>query len=76
MVVDASTPSRFNEANQELKNLVSHPKLAKTPVLVMANKMDVSGAHGHTAVSNQLNLSEVKSHNVHIVPTSAQSGQG
>lgn len=42
-IVDAATPVRFPEAKQELDMLLQSEELAKTPFLILGNKIDIPG---------------------------------
>ena len=39
--MDANDDGRFEEARSELDSLMKEPKLAKVPMLVLANKSDL-----------------------------------
>lgn len=43
-VLDASDANRLQEAVTQLKQLVDDPRLQKVPIVVLANKQDISGA--------------------------------
>merc|ERR1712004_268193 len=40
-LVDAADRTRFNEAREELKNLLEEPSLAQVPLAVLGNKIDI-----------------------------------
>ena len=42
--MDANDDGRFEEARAELDQLMKEPKLAKVPMLVLANKSDLLSA--------------------------------
>lgn len=43
-VVDSADTARLSEAREELHKLINEPRLQGTPMLVLANKMDLRGA--------------------------------
>ncbi|KAH7716965.1 ADP-ribosylation factor-like protein 5B-like protein [Aphelenchoides avenae] len=56
--------------------MLAHEDLNKASVLVYANKQDVKGAMTATEISNELNLSSVKTHRWQIQACCALTGEG
>ncbi|GLH11789.1 Uncharacterized protein GBIM_16537 [Gryllus bimaculatus] len=55
-VVDASDMTRLDECRSVLNNLLTHPKLAGKPVLLLANKQDCEGALDELDIVEKLDL--------------------
>eukprot|EP00700_Malawimonas_jakobiformis_P002932 EC725283.1.p1 GENE.EC725283.1~~EC725283.1.p1 ORF type:complete len:181 (+),score=23.63 EC725283.1:94-636(+) len=53
-VIDSAAPERFAEARETLHELLHHRALADLPLLVLANKQDISGAASADAVHEAL----------------------
>lgn len=58
-VVDSSSPERFLEAKNVLKEVVQDEKIAGKPLLIFANKQDQDGASGDSEIAFQLGLDEL-----------------
>lgn len=59
-VVDAADSSRWQESHVALQRLLETQQLAGKPVLVLANKQDMSAAHSSAAVSLAFNILELQ----------------
>lgn len=55
-VVDSADPSRWSEAREELHNLLHDRRLQDTPLLVLANKLDLPSAKSEEAVAEALHI--------------------
>ncbi|MHA2297239.1 MAG: ADP-ribosylation factor family protein [Candidatus Hodarchaeales archaeon] len=74
-VVDAADPERFHEARKELwRCLLDRDDQKKIPILILANKQDLSDARSAGQVARALDLHKVVDHSYAIVPTSAKTG--
>ncbi|XP_044253568.1 ADP-ribosylation factor-like protein 13B [Tribolium madens] len=58
-VVDSSDISRLDEAKDVLGELLSHEKIARKPVLVLANKQDNENALDEVDIIEKLDLEEI-----------------
>ena len=75
-VVDANDDGRFEEARAELDQLMKEPKLAKVPMLVLANKSDLLSAKDEDEVSIAMKLTSIKDRKVKCLSVSAKTGDG
>jgi ADP-ribosylation factor-like protein 6 len=78
-VVDSSDKFRVAVAKEELDMLMSHPDVVSNPVplLVYANKMDISGALSTFQCVEDLELEDkIKDRPWHLVSTNAVTGKG
>ena len=76
-VVDSADPSRFKEAKDELFGIIAEEEMAQVPILVLANKQDISCAQPLDTVMLQLNLAKIPEHQRwKIQPCSALNGEG
>ena len=76
-VVDSADPSRFQEAKDELFGIIADEKMSDIPILVLANKQDISCAQSLDIVSQELGLVEIPEHQKWSVnPCSAVKGEG
>lgn len=75
-VIDSADEGRVEETGVELNMLIEEEKLAHVPVLVLANKQDLSGALTAAEISETLNLTNIRDRNWHIQPCSAKTGEG
>eukprot|EP01094_Clydonella_sp_ATCC50884_P010242 TRINITY_DN19809_c0_g1_i1.p1 TRINITY_DN19809_c0_g1~~TRINITY_DN19809_c0_g1_i1.p1 ORF type:complete len:201 (+),score=61.39 TRINITY_DN19809_c0_g1_i1:34-603(+) len=57
-MVDASDRSRFEEAREELHELMKDENLARTPFLILGNKEDITGAVSRQELIGALELPE------------------
>lgn len=76
-VVDSSDEIRIKEATDELVSLLQEEALGKVPLLVYANKQDITFALGAEEVMESLNLEEIASDRVfNIQACSAMTKEG
>ncbi|XP_002131839.1 ADP-ribosylation factor 6-like [Ciona intestinalis] len=76
-VVDSADQSRFHEAKQELFNVLKEPEMARIPVLILANKQDISLAQPIEVLIEQLGLGDIPAwQRWNIQPCSATKGDG
>jgi len=75
-VIDCSDRTRFEETGEELEELLSEDKLTGVPVLIYANKQDLSSAAPASEVAQGLNLHTIRERAWQIQPCSALSGEG
>jgi len=61
-VVDAADPRRFAEAKDALVSVVNHQELAKKPLIVFSNKMDLRHAGTGSQVAKQVGLNDLSVH--------------
>ena len=74
--MDSADLSSFLIAKMELFNLILHPDLRETPILVYANKQDLEDSVGVEQIAEELNLTSIRNHDWTIVPCSAMDGVG
>eukprot|EP00466_Bigelowiella_natans_P008076 jgi/Bigna1/87953/estExt_fgenesh1_pg.C_260079 len=55
-IVDSTDVERLREAKEILDTLLEDPKLKGAPFLILANKQDVPGALGESAITKVLNM--------------------
>lgn len=55
-IVDAALPSRFQEAKDELHHLLDTEELAKTPFVILGNKIDELGAVPEDTLARELGV--------------------
>jgi len=70
-VVDAHARDRVGLARQELHRLLEDPALATTPLLVAANKVDLSPILSEQEVIRELNLDYISDNPWVVIPISA-----
>ena len=75
-VVDSSDTARINESKVELNMLLDAEEMQGVPVVVLANKQDVSYAVTPTDLAMKLGLSQLRNHEWHIAGTCGTSGDG
>ncbi|XP_035674984.1 ADP-ribosylation factor-like protein 3 [Branchiostoma floridae] len=74
-VVDSTDKGRLPLAKEELHKVLAHPALKGVPLLVLANKQDVSGALSVEQVGSALDLGSCRSNRAaHILPTEVPPG--
>lgn len=78
LVVDSTEPERFSTVRDELIKMLGHPDLANAPVLIFANKQDLSGALRAEEVVASIGVPEVAGHERPwtVMPCSALTQQG
>jgi GTP-binding protein SAR1 len=57
-IVDAADEGNLSEAREELKKLLTRDDLAKAPVAVLGNKIDLEGALSEEELRQRLDLGE------------------
>ncbi|KAM9845051.1 ADP-ribosylation factor-like protein 14 [Aulostomus maculatus] len=76
-VVDSSDRRRLEEARRELENTLRSDQLQNRPLILLANKQDVSGALTVTEIKDRFNLRKICSERDWFVqPCSASTGFG
>jgi signal recognition particle receptor subunit beta len=65
-VVDSTSPESLEDARQRLYEDLNEPALAKTPLLVYANKQDLPGAISTEKIADILELEELEDRMWHI----------
>ncbi|KAH3757278.1 ADP-ribosylation factor 4 [Pelomyxa schiedti] len=76
-VVDASEPSRFKEATNELTKIMQAPSLKTAPLLVFANKQDNPGAVTADQLRTDLGLDDLATGRPYLVQqANARDGVG
>ena len=65
-VIDAADDSSALVSQLEFMNLIMHPQLKESPILIFANKSDLKGAKTLSDISNAFKLHEIKEHDWHI----------
>ncbi|XP_047143370.2 ADP-ribosylation factor-like protein 4A isoform X1 [Hydra vulgaris] len=76
-VIDSSDHERFDEAKIELELIVNSKETKGIPVLIVANKQDLSFSVSPIYIAQKLQLdSLVESVNWHVYPISARHGTG
>ena len=43
-MVDSADPSRFEESKREFEHILSTPEIARVPIVVLGNKIDIKNA--------------------------------
>ncbi|MFH4975312.1 hypothetical protein AB6A40_002021 [Gnathostoma spinigerum] len=76
VVIDSTDCDRLNVIKRQLYSMLSDDDLAKAAILVFANKQDVNGAMSAAQISNELNLTSIKTHRWQIQPCCALTGEG
>lgn len=74
-VIDSVDKDRFPEARDELHKILRNPKLSELPVLILANKQDISMAAGKTEIVEALGYGMFAKDNIHVVECSARFNQ-
>ena len=75
-VIDSGDHNRIDEAGIELKNLLKNTKLNKIPLLILANKQDLSNALQPKLISDKLLLNSIRDRCWSIQSCSAKNGDG
>ena len=75
-VVDSSDTARINESKTELNAILDSEEMEGVPVVVLANKQDVSYAVTPADLAMRLGLSQLRNHEWHIAGTCGTSGDG
>jgi len=77
-VVDSSDRLRFCAAKEELEELLSHKDIQgnSAPLLIYANKMDISGAMTAQQCLQEMELDQIQDRDWHIVSSNGVTGDG
>lgn len=75
-VVDAADKRRFNEAHTSLHEIIAHKQLAKMPLLLYCNKMDLGEALRPSDLAIELQLNSINDRTWHIQPSCALTAEG
>lgn len=76
-VVDSSDAARLGEARRELEDTLRSDQLAGRPVVILANKQDVSGSLNATEIKDRFNLKRsCFGRDWFVQPCSASTGFG
>jgi len=75
-VVDSVDKERIATAKQELMLILEEEELKGVPVMILANKQDLTDAMSETEISENLGLTSIKSRQWSIFKCSAYSGFG
>jgi ADP-ribosylation factor-like protein 5B len=76
LVVDSSDRVRVNLLYEELKRVLSSVELKDAVLLVFANKQDVKDRMTADEIARELRLQSVRTHQWHIQPCCALTGEG
>jgi|UniRef100_A0AC35GP39 ADP-ribosylation factor-like protein 5B len=76
IVIDSTDRKRLSIIREQMYKMLAHEDLAKASILVYANKQDVKGSMSAAEISNELNLTSVKSHQWQIQACCALTGAG
>ena len=74
-VMDSVDKDRFPEARGELHTILTNQRLRDLPVLILANKQDISLAANKTEIVEALGYSIFAKDNIHVVECSARFNQ-
>ena len=70
-MVDASSPTRLDEAKQVLSDVLQEEKVMGKPLLILANKQDMNGAMSPEQIRDGLGIESLlggdQHHNVRMV---------
>lgn len=75
-VIDASSPSRFEDSKSALEKVLRHEDLRGAPVLILANKQDLPDAASAEEIARYLDLKELDERSYMFEAVSARDGQG
>jgi small GTP-binding protein len=75
-IVDSTDKQRVGLCAEELANLLNESELAGAPLIILANKQDLTDAMRPEEVGQHLALSSIKDRPWTIKPTSAVDGSG
>ncbi|XP_078433451.1 GTP-binding protein 1 [Wolffia australiana] len=75
-VIDAASPSRFEDSKSALEKVLRHEDLRGAPVLILANKQDLPGAGSSDEVARYLDLKELDDRIYMFEAISALDGMG
>ncbi|KAJ3195887.1 hypothetical protein HK101_010719 [Irineochytrium annulatum] len=75
-VVDSKDAQRFDEARTELHKVLETPDMAGVPVVIIANKQDLPGAHPPDDLIRSLRLNSLNTKKWKVIPGCAKTGDG
>ncbi|KAK9665529.1 hypothetical protein RND81_14G118200 [Saponaria officinalis] len=75
-VVDANTPSRFEDSKSALEKVLRHHDLQGAPLLILVNKQDLSSAESAEEVARYLDLKKLDERAYMFQGVSAYDGRG
>ena len=75
-VIDSSDTSRFKEVKKEVENLLNDSRLKGIPVLIAANKQDISSALDPQEVASRVGVHKIQSRSIQIQGVSALTCDG
>ena len=75
-VVDSTDGKRLEETSLELDDLLNEEELHGIPVLVFANKQDMSTSKNPEEIAQAMSLNSIRGRSWQIQPCSAKSGEG
>uniref|UniRef100_A0A7C9CUX8 Uncharacterized protein n=1 Tax=Opuntia streptacantha TaxID=393608 RepID=A0A7C9CUX8_OPUST len=75
-VVDANSPSRFEDSKSALEKVLRHQDLQGAPLLILANKQDLSTAVSAEEVARYLDLKKLDERVYMFEAVSAYDGRG
>lgn len=73
-VVDTTAPNDLPAAKMELHRLLEDRELARVPLLVLANKIDLGPKVSEPELIKQLNLDYITAQPWLVIPVSAKDG--
>jgi len=76
LVVDSTDRKRIDLVKQELFKMLENHDLQNAKILIFANKQDVKNSMNVADLTKHLNLYKIKSHEWHIEPCCALTGDG
>ncbi|XP_068669301.1 uncharacterized protein [Aristolochia californica] len=75
-VIDAACPSRFEDSKSALEKVLRHGDLEGAPLLILANKQDLSGSVSSDELERYLDLKELDERPYTFEAVSAYDGTG
>ncbi|KAK1325975.1 putative ADP-ribosylation factor [Acorus calamus] len=75
-VIDAACPARFEDSKSALEKMLRHEDLQGAPLLILANKQDLTGAVSVEEVARYLDLKELDERLYMFEAVSAYDGMG
>jgi signal recognition particle receptor subunit beta len=75
-VIDSTDFDTLEESKQEFHRLILNEELKNATILVYANKQDLNNAKSVADLIQIYGLDKIKTHQWHIQPCSAKTGEG
>lgn len=75
-VIDSNDSDNFDESKAQFYKVLENDSLKNVPVLVFANKQDLSTARKLDEIMQVYGLDTLKTHKWHLQPCSAETGEG